>query len=160
MSMNFAQRATSVVSIFAAMLLASCGGGGGGGGSPPPPPPPITDVAEQGTPHNDSTTAQTTPLFSRISGSLPVSNFTSVTAYDWYRLVLSATTTVTMTLTGPAGPDIDLFLVASDGTTGIAESVGLTSNESISQSLAAGTYFIVVAPFDVMVASAYTLVVQ
>ena len=158
MSMKLAQKATYVLWIFAAMLLASCGGGGGGGGSPPPPP--ITDVAEQSTAHNDSTTAQTIPLLSRISGSLPISNFLSFAEYDWYRLVLSATTPVTMTLTGPAGPDIDLFLLAGDGTTQLAESIGLTSDESISQSLAAATYFIVVAPFDVMVASAYTLVVQ
>ena len=158
MSMKLAQKATYVLWIFAAMLLASCGGSGGG--SPPPPPPPITNVAEQGTPHNDSTTAQTIPLFSRISGSLPISNFTSFAEYDWYRLVLSANTTVTMTLTGPAGPDMDLFLLAGDGTTQLAESIGLTSDESISQSLAAGTYFVVVAPFDVMVASVYTLVVQ
>jgi hypothetical protein len=89
-----------------------------------------------------------------------VSDWTSIAAYDWYRLVLSAVTPVTMTLTGPAGPDIDLFLVASDGMTVLDSSETVTSNESISQSLAAGTYFIVVAPFDVMVASAYTLLVQ
>jgi len=118
-------------------------------------------VAEQVTAHNSSATAQTIALSSAISGSLPISDDTSSTVFDWYRLVLSATTPVTMALTGPVGQDIDLYLYASDGTIPIAASFSdTTSNESLSQSLAAGTYFIVVRPFSVTVASNYTLVVQ
>jgi len=118
-------------------------------------------VAELITTHNSSATAQLITLSSAISGSLPISNETSSTVFDWYRLVLSATTPVTMALTGPVGQDIDLFLYASDGTTVIAASFGdTTSNESLSQSLAAGIYFIVVRPVSVTVASNYTLVVQ
>lgn len=117
-------------------------------------------VAEQGPAHNTSGTAQTITLSSAITGTLPISNSGTTTAYDWYSLVLPATTPVTITLTGPAGQDIDLRLLASNGTTLIAASESGTSNESLSQSLAAGTYFIVVPPFAVTVESNYTLVVQ
>jgi hypothetical protein len=74
--------------------------------------------------------------------------------------VIPVTTPVTMSLTGTAGQDVDLFLRASDGVTLIAISASPTSNESLSQSLAAGTYYMVVVPFDVTAASNYTLVVQ
>lgn len=117
-------------------------------------------VAEQGAAHDSLATAQTITLSSAISGTLPISDQTTFTAYDWYKLVLPATTPVTMSLTGPAGQDIDLFLYASDGVTLIAISASDTSNESLSQSLAAGTYIIKVVPFSVTVASNYTLVVQ
>jgi len=117
-------------------------------------------VAEQGPAHDSLATAQTITLSSAISGTLPISDQTTSTAYDWYSLVLPATTPVTMSLTGLAGQDIDLFLYASDGVTLIAISASETSNESLSQSLAAGTYIIKVIPFSVTVASNYTLVVQ
>ena len=117
-------------------------------------------VLEQVIAHNSIATAQTITRSSAISGSLPISNAASTTEYDWYRLVLSAAAPVTMALTGPVGQDIDLYLYASDGTIPIAASFSETSNESLSQSLAAGTYFIVVRPVSVTVASNYTLVVQ
>jgi hypothetical protein len=117
-------------------------------------------VLEQVIAHNSIATAQTITRSSAISGSLPISNAASTTEYDWYRLVLSVAAPVTMALTGPVGQDIDLYLYASDGTIPIAASFSETSNESLSQSLAAGTYFIVVRPVSVTVASNYTLVVQ
>jgi len=91
---------------------------------------------------------------------MPISDETTFAAYDWYSLVIPVTTPVTMSLTGTAGQDVDLFLRASDGVTLIAISASPTSNESLSQSLAAGTYYMVVVPFDVTAASNYTLVVQ
>jgi len=117
-------------------------------------------VAEQGAAHDSSATAQAIALSSAVSGSMPISDETTFAAYDWYTLVLSATTPVTLSLTGTDGQDVDLFLRASDGVTLIAISASPTSNESLSQSLAAGTYFIVVVPFDVTAASTYALVVQ
>ena len=117
-------------------------------------------VAEQGADHNSAATAQAIALSSAISGSMPISDETTSAAYDWYSLVIPVTTPVTMSLTGTAGQDVDLFLRASDGVTLIAISASPTSNESLSQSLAAGTYYMVVVPFDVTAASNYTLVVQ
>lgn len=117
-------------------------------------------VAEQGAAHDSPATAQAIALSSAISGSMPISDETTFSAYDWYSLVLPATTPVTMSLTGTAGQDVDLFLRASDGVTLIAISASPTWNESLSQNLAAGTYYIVVVPFDVTAASNYTLVVQ
>jgi hypothetical protein len=118
------------------------------------------DIAEQGAPHSSDATAQAIALSSAISGSMPVSDETTLAAYDWYSLVVPVTTPVTMSLKGTAGQDVDLFLRASDGTTLIAISASPEPNESLSQNLAAGTYYIVVVPFDVTAPSNYTLVVQ
>lgn len=158
MSMKFAQRAGSVLSIFAVMLLAGCGGGGGDDNDDDSCPSAANNVTETGSAHTTSGTAQTIPLSSSVAGS--ISDSPNFTLSDWYRFVLSATTTVTMRLCGPSNQDIDLVLYASDGTTVIDYSIGSESNESISRSLAAGTYFIVVEPFDVTAVSNYTLVVQ
>jgi hypothetical protein len=119
-------------------------------------------VPEQAAAHDTSVTAQAIAVSTALSGSLPISTDATTTAYDWYRIdpVTPNPTVVTIAFTGPANQDIDLFLLASDGTTFIAASASLTANESLTQSLAAGTYYIVVAPFSVTAVSNYTLVVQ
>ena len=118
------------------------------------------DFAEQGAPHSSAATAQAVALSSAISGSMPISDETTFAAYDWYSLVLPVNMPITLSLTGTAGQDVDLFLRASDGTTLIAISASPEPNEALSQDLVAGTYYIVVVPFDVTAPSNYTLVVQ
>jgi hypothetical protein len=116
-----------------------------------------TAVAEARAAHNTPASAQTINLGSAIAGSVPSSN--SIADRDIYKLVLAAATPVTVMLTGPAAQDLDLGLFASNGTTLLASSVSDTSNEAVSQNLAAGTYFIAVQPFTTG-ATNYTLVVQ
>ena len=60
---------------------------------------------------------------------------------DWYRFTLQADTQVSISLSGGAATDLDLALTASNGAV-LEKGDGLTSNESVSACLAAGTYFV------------------
>ena len=76
---------------------------------------------------------------------------------DYFSFTVTSTQTVTATLTGGTTTDMDLFFVTADGMTGIDLSTGLDSNESLTGNFLAGTYLVLVAPWDVPVVTSYTL---
>jgi len=157
--MNLAHKTRSVILIFVAMLLASCGGGGGGGSPPPPPPPPTINEIE---PNDTVAQVQVVTFPATISGSTSGDILDSVPAVDLdaYRFTLASAQTVTIVLTGGTSQDMDLSLFDSGGME-IGFSIGdQTSNETITMSLVAGTYDVVVFPFLVDVTTTYTLSIQ
>jgi len=120
-----------------------------------------TAVAETSAANNTRLTAQAvTTIPARISGA-----HSSGTDDDFYGFTLSASTPVTIMLTGPAASltsiqELDLALY--DNTTGalIATSANLFSNEAIAQTLLAGSYAVWVEPVSITGTPAYTLVIQ
>ena len=121
-------------------------------------------VAEVGTAHNTTGTAQSVGVGSVITGSVPASDIilnqpAALANADVYKLTLGATTPVSATLTGAVGQDSDLLMINGSGIV-IAASQTLTSNEALSMSLSAGTYYVVVQPFLVTTTTGYTLVIQ
>ena len=113
-----------------------------------------TAVAETSAANNTAATAQAVTIPARISGA-----HSSGTDDDWYSFTVSATTPVTIMLTGPVNQDIDLLLANNVGTT-IQSSATGSNTEAIGRSLTAGTYTVRVDPFFITGTPAYTLVIQ
>jgi hypothetical protein len=79
---------------------------------------------------------------------------------DWSSFTLSATTPVTIMLSGLAIQDIDLALFDSTGTTALAASASAGSSEAVATTLAAGTYTVRVTPLAITGTPRYTLLIQ
>lgn len=131
-----------------------CGGGGGGGGTT------ISEVE----PNDTAATAQAITVPVTISGNtigdeLTVGGTIS-NNYDAFSFTLTSTQTVTAILTGGITTDMDLYFLTADGLTDIAVSESFDSNESLTWDFTAGTYLVVVAPWDVPVTTSYTLSIQ
>ena len=132
------------------------GGGDGGGGG--------TTIPEV-EPNNTAATAQAITLPVTITGNTigneevggSISN-----DIDAFSFTVTSTQTVTATLTGGTTPgiDMDLYVTNADGTVEILQSENLFSNESVSGTFVAGTYLVVVWPYDVPSATSYTLSIQ
>ncbi len=122
-----------------------CGSGGGGGT--------ISEVEPNDTPAQ----AQAITLPVTITGSISDSDI-----FDGFEFTLTGAQTITATLTGgtTTGIDMDLELWNAAGPAFIAQSIGTDSNESITSSLGAGSYQVVVVPFTVPTTTSYTLSVQ
>lgn len=102
----------------------------------------VTQAGTTGACSNDGETANnsrtTAPTIALNTNKL--SQIGSSTDVDWWKFTLSATTTVTLTLsTLPA--DFDLQLRRSNGNVISTSQNGSTLNETITATLAAGTYY-------------------
>ena len=138
--------------------LSACSGGGGGGGDNPPPPPTYTvsgkvlaaaatdadgDTNDPGAPQtqNDGfATAQALPSAITVGGWAS----TATDPQDWFSATLGAGQVITLHIADAATADLDLYLLAaSDPTTPVQWSEGVTAVETITVA-AAGDYYVVV----------------
>jgi hypothetical protein len=119
-----------------------CGTGGGGGTIPEVEP---NDLPSE---------AQIITLPVTITGSM--SNIDT----DGFEFTLTGAQTITATLTGGTTTDMDLFLFNAVGPVIIDASTGFDSNESITSPLGAGSFQVVILPFDVPTTTSYTLTIQ
>jgi hypothetical protein len=114
----------------------TCSSGGG-----MPPPSSCMDAYEP----NDTRTvaAGRAALAPGTYSNLKICPLSGGSAYedDWYKIDLTSSSNVTAGIMGGSASDLDLSLVGSDGTA-LAQSTSLSSNESVTQCLAAGTYYI------------------
>jgi hypothetical protein len=128
--------------------------GGGGGG-------PVTEIE----PNNSRATAQAVTRPATVTGSVSTSDagelIQGVKVEDWYRFTLTGTATVTITLTHGGTPSNDVDLVLMQGNTVLDSSEGTSGTETITQSLAAGTYHVGAFAFSTPSGSVtYTLSIQ
>jgi hypothetical protein len=121
----------------------------GCGGTTPPPGGAIAEVEPNDTPGQAQVIAS---LPATITGT--VSNNTDI---DAFRITLATARTLTITMSGPTTQDADLVVWDSTGNTVLGASVNADSNESVTISLAAGTYLVTAFPFDITAPAPYTI---
>jgi alpha-tubulin suppressor-like RCC1 family protein/fibronectin type 3 domain-containing protein len=95
-----------------------------------------------------------------ISKNITITSLiSSSTDVDYFKVVISSTSSCTITLTPPSGKDYDLYLLNSSGTQIGSSTNGTGSVDTIAKSLAAGTYYIKVKGYNgaYSTTTAYTL---
>jgi hypothetical protein len=124
------------------------GGSGGGGGG--------TSCSDDGYEDND-TLSQASAKPALAPGTLSAKSCPATTGddEDWYKITLTASAKVTVTLSGGSTTDLDLALKDATGAV-VAKSEALGSSESLTTCLEAGTYYLHVYAWG-MGANSYTL---
>jgi hypothetical protein len=122
---------------------------------------PVTEIE----PNNSRATGQTVTRPVTLTGSVSEldagETVLGVKVEDWYRFTLTGTATVTITLTHSGSPSNDVDIVLMQDNTFVDASEGVTGTETITRSLAAGTYQLGVRAFDTPSGSVtYTLSIQ
>ncbi len=116
---------------------------------------PITGSITETEPNDTIATANVVPsTVTSITGNLTVSS-----DVDYYAITLAAGEKITVNMTGPSGPDWDLFLVNSSGGT-LTSSEGSTTTESLTYTnsgSASLTVYIKVIVYNGTSSSPYTL---
>ena len=113
----------------------SCTSSGGGGGA---------CSADAYEPNDTRSVAAGKPaLATGTYSNLKICPLSGGTAYeeDWFKIDVGSSSDVTVSISGGTGVDIDLQLTSSTGSS-LGQSTSLSSNESVSSCVAAGTYFV------------------